>query len=105
VIGGVFEVLQRRIREAGGCAASAIFGRGRSRWIAARLNRGGGQGGAPVWGEEVRGEERGSGSLSLPILCGNACRCVGLRRGIPSAWRRLERKNEREMGEECWGLL
>jgi hypothetical protein len=25
VIGGVFEVLQRRIREAGGCAASVSF--------------------------------------------------------------------------------
>jgi hypothetical protein len=33
------------------------------------------------------------------------CRCVGLRRGIPPAWRRLVQENEREMWEECWGFL
>jgi hypothetical protein len=60
----------------------------------------GGQGGAPIRGEEDRGEERGSGSLSLPISSGDACRCVGLRRGISPAWRRFVQEDEREMEGE-----
>jgi hypothetical protein len=37
--------------------------------------------------------------------CGYACRYVGLRRGIPMAWRHDLQGNEGGKGEEAWGYL
>jgi hypothetical protein len=81
------------------------FGYGRRRRSAVILTKTGGQGKASERDRDDRREERGRGSLTRSESTGDARRLVEVQRGIPRSWLRLVQEDEREMEEECWGLL
>jgi hypothetical protein len=74
--------------------APASFGRGRAHHFAAVTNERRGQGGAPEDAEEVEAKIGRRLQIHSPESCSHRGRCCGLRRSIPSAWRRFEGKDK-----------
>jgi hypothetical protein len=56
-------------------------------------------------GNEIEVEEGAREVSTTPESARRSVVTCGRRRAIPSDWWRLEREDEREMEEECWGIL
>jgi hypothetical protein len=100
-------VLVRVLGRRGVATGVAVsFGYDRRRRSTVILTKTGGVRGRRQSGTEMIGEKRGgAGSLTRSESTGDARRLAEVRRGIPRSWRRLVQEDEREMEEECWGLL